>query len=183
MGAPLDLFQGRTSLADHVFLVHGRSLRERDAFAHLLRSIGLKPIEWEQAAAWTGVATPYVGEVLAAGFAHARAVVVLLTGDDEARLREPHWRTDDEPFEREYSPQPRPNVLFEAGYAMASHPDRTLLIQIGPLRPFSDAGGRHVIRFQDTPDCRRLIARRLETAGCRVDLSGTDWLTAGAFGL
>jgi Predicted nucleotide-binding protein containing TIR-like domain len=44
---------------------------------------------------------------------------------------EPFLRADDSLHERELSPQPRANVLFEAGMAMAHFPDRTVLLQVG----------------------------------------------------
>ena len=46
---------------------------------------------------------------------------------------------------------------------------------------FSDVAGRHVIRMSDTPQKRSELARRLQTAGCDVNLKGNDWMTAGDF--
>ncbi len=89
--------------------------------------------------------------------------------------------SDDPPFEKVLTGQARPNVLFEAGMAFASHPDKTVLVQIGTVRPFSDIAGRHVIRMDDSGAKRQNLALRLKTAGCSVDLEGTDWHTAGNF--
>lgn len=36
-----------------------------------------------------------------------------------------------------------------------------------------------MLRLDNTVAKRQLLAKRLETAGCAVDLSGTDWHTAG----
>ncbi len=164
-----------------VFVVHGRneSLR-RDVFS-FLRSIGLQPIEWSKAVEMTGKPAPYIGEILSAAFANAVAVLVLFTGDDEARLRPEHVRRSDPPHERELSPQARPNVLFEAGLAFGMHPDRTVLVEVGRLRPFSDLSGVHVIRLSDDVATRQGLAQRLRLAGCAVDLSGTDWHDTGEF--
>ena len=63
-----------------VFVVHGRNESVRSALFDFLRSLDLSPMEWSQALALTGKASPYVGEVLEAAFANARAVIVLLTG-------------------------------------------------------------------------------------------------------
>jgi len=169
----------RASAADPraVFVVHGRNLDARDAMYAFLRSLGLRPLEWEEAIRHAGVGAPHIAEILHHAFARVRAVVVLLTGDDEARLR-PHLDPEREAFQ----PQARPNVLFEAGMAFATHPDRTILVQLGEIRPFSDIAGRHVIRFDGSAEHRQALAARLDTVGCAVDLGGTDWLTAGDFG-
>jgi predicted nucleotide-binding protein len=166
-----------------VFVVHGRNSNARDAMFAFLRSINLYPLEWVEAVAETGKASPYVGDVLDAAFSIAQAVVILMTPDDVACLREPFRRPGDPPHETELTPQARPNVLFEAGMAMGRSPDRTVIVELGTLRPFSDVGGRHVIRLDDTTQRRQDLAQRLETAGCPVTLTGTDWHTAGDFAL
>src|SRR5439155_15843423 len=79
------------------------------------------------------------------------------------------------------TPQPRPNVLFEAGMAFGSHHDRTIMVQIGDIRQVSDVAGRHVVHFQGTPPQRAELRERLKTAGCAVKEGGTDWLTSGNF--
>jgi len=35
-------------------------------------------------------------------------------------------------------------VLFEAGLAMGRHPRKTVFVQVGKVKPFSDVGGRHM---------------------------------------
>jgi hypothetical protein len=55
-----------------VFVVHGRNLKARDAMFAFLRSLDLKPMEWNQAVGLTGIASPYIGQVLDAGFARTR---------------------------------------------------------------------------------------------------------------
>lgn len=62
--------------------------------------------------------------------------------------------------------------------ALGRQPDRTIMVQLGELRDFSDIAGRHAIRLVGIAE-RRKIAARLQTAGCDVDLSGDDWQTAG----
>jgi len=166
-----------------VFVVHGRDKRLRDALFSFLRALGLRPLEWSEVVKATGKATPYIGDVLDQGFAMARAVVVLLTPDDEARLRDDLRGPDEPDYETSLTYQPRPNVLFEAGMALGRHPDRTLLIQIGHVRPVSDLSGRHVIRLDNTPQLRHEVAERLRTAGCAVNTQGTDWFGEGDFAL
>lgn len=165
--------------AGRVFVVHGRDERLRSGMFALLRAIGLDPIEWSKAIALTRKASPYIGEVLGAAFKHAQAVVALLTPDDEARLRPDLLNQDDPPYEKILTGQPRPNVLFEAGMAFASHQDKTVLVQIGTVRPFSDVAGRHVVHMDGSVGKRQELAQRLRTAGCAVDLTGTDWHSVG----
>jgi len=49
------------------------------------------------------------------------------------------------------------------------------------LRPFSDLGGRYILKLDNSTIKRQELAIRLRDIGCRVDLSGTDWHTVGDF--
>ena len=167
--------------AREVFVVHGRNLSARDALFEFLRSLDLYPLEWSESVAATGKPLPYIGEILDAAFSFAHAVVVLFTPDDESRLREQFRIDSDPPHETQLTGQARPNVLFEAGMAMARDQNRTVLIELGDLRPFSDIAGLHTIRLNDTPERRQELAQRLRAAGCPVNTDGTDWYTAGDF--
>lgn len=167
----------------NVFVVHGRNLDARNSLFRFLRSIGLRPLEWSQAVRETGKASPFIGEILDVAFSKAQAVVVLLTPDDEARLREPFRSQHDPPYEPRLTGQARPNVLFEAGMAMGRNPDRTVIVELGSVRPFSDIAGRHTVRLSNDTAGRQELAQRLETAGCPVDLTGRDWHTEGDFNL
>ncbi|MCY4415359.1 MAG: nucleotide-binding protein [Chloroflexi bacterium] len=166
---------------DQAFVVHGRNQKARDAMFTFLRTIGLHPLEWNEAVRATGKPMPYIGEILDAAFAQAGAVVVLMTPDDEARLNEPFRSPNDPPHETELTGQARPNVLFEAGMAMGRNAERTILVELGTLRPFSDVAGLHVIRMDNSSQRRQELAQRLESAGCPVNLEGVDWHTAGDF--
>ena len=167
----------------NVFVVHGRNAAARDALFEFLRSIDLRPLEWSEAVQITGKTSPYIGDVLDAAFSRAHAVVVLLTPDDEAHLRREYWTPSDPPHETEPTGQARPNVLFEAGMAMGRNQDRTILVELGVLRPFSDVAGRHAIRLDNSSQRRQELAQRLKSAGCPVNLDGTDWHSAGEFSL
>lgn len=164
-----------------VMVVHGRDERLRNSMFEFLRAIDLRPLEWSEAVAATNKATPYVGEVLDAAFGMAQAVVVLLTGDDIVSLRKDLQKPGDKDDEVNPTPQARPNVLFEAGMAMATFEKRTLIVEIGTLRPFSDIGGRHVVRLDNSEERRQEIIQRLTTAGCAVNRKSTDWIKAGDF--
>ena len=164
-----------------VFVVSGRDTTNHDAMFDFLRSLELSPIEFSQARGMTRRPSPYIGEILDEAFSAAQAIVVLLTPDDEARLKEPFHRENDPPHETEPAGQARPNVLFEAGMAMGRDPDRTVLVEIGRLRPFSDIAGLHIVRFDGSSQMRQDLAHRLRDAGCDVDLDGQHWHTAGDF--
>jgi hypothetical protein len=170
-----------TADTSNVFVVHGRNLRAAKALFEFLRALGLHPIEWARAVKATGHGSPHVGEVLDAGFALCQAVVVLMTPDDVGYVRERFFYSNDDPPE-EAMPrgQPRLNVIFEAGMALGRFPERTIIVELGRLRPFSDIGGRHTIRINDTPEQRQELKERLESAGCEVK-AGSDWLEAGKF--
>lgn len=162
-----------------VFVVHGRNLTARDAMFGFLRAIALQPIEWSQAVAMTGEASPYVGTILDTAFGAAQAVVVLLTPDEITYLRSEY--ADENDPETRPGPQARPNVLFEAGMAMGRDAKRTVLVQFGQIRPFTDVVGRHAVRLDNSVAMRKELAQRLATAGCTVDISGDSWLSAGDF--
>lgn len=145
-----------------------------------LRSIDLAPMEWTKAVELTGKGSPYIGEILDAAFGHATAIVVLMTPDEVAYLR-PQYRLSDSDPDTEPATQARPNVLFEAGMALGRDADRTILVEVGEVRPFSDVAGRHAVRLTNDVASRQALANRLKTAGCTVDLGGTDWHVTGDF--
>jgi hypothetical protein len=135
-------------------------------------------MEWGDMVRLTGKASPYVGDVIEVGLRAAQAVVVLFTGDDLAVLRDDLRQPGDE-----VTPvaQPRPNVLVEAGMALTTNRDRTLIVQIGSIRRISDLEGLHILRLDGHPVSRHHLVERLRTAGCDVQTSGSDWLTEGNF--
>ena len=166
-----------------VFVVHGRNEKARKALFSLLRAFKLQPMEWNQILKTTGQGAPYVGTILESAFSKASAIVVLLTPDDEARLKKEFLTTRDSVHERKLTGQARPNVLFEAGMAFGRNPNSTILVQIGDIRQFSDVAGRHVVHLSNLASSRNELAAKLISAGCRVDTSGNDWMDAGDFAL
>ena len=164
-----------------VFLVHGRDADAVAAMKALLRAFDLRIVEWEEAAAATGTATPYTGDVVRKGMDLADAIVVLMTPDDigcvQQRFREPRDAQD------EINPtgQARMNVVFEAGMAMALNRERTVLVEVGTVRAMSDTAGLNVVRINDSLPARRRFAGRLRTAGLSLHDDNDDWPTAGRF--
>lgn len=163
-----------------VFVVHGRNEALRKALFDFLRSIDLSPLEWSHAVQLTGEGSPYIGQVLDAALSNAAAIIVLMTPDEIAYLQPQygHGEADQEVLP---AAQARPNVLFEAGMAMGRDPRRTVLVEIGETRPFSDVAGRHAVRLTNEPARRQELALRLKTAGCDVNMDGTEWHTTGDF--
>jgi predicted nucleotide-binding protein len=164
-----------------VFVVHGRNEELRRSLFSFLRAIDLVPTEWTEAIKNTGKSSPYIGEILETAFSQAQAIVVLMTPEDEARLHPEYHGVDEPVYETKFTLQARANVLFEAGMAMGRNPDRTVLVEVGKLRGFSDIVGRHTIRLNNEPEKRLELANRLATAGCKVNKDGTDWLKIGDF--
>jgi predicted nucleotide-binding protein len=171
----------RKDPSNSVFVVYGRNERLRTELFAFLRNLGVNPIEWSKAIELSQSASPYIGQVIDAGFKKAVAIVVLLSADDEGCLKPELRRRGDPAYERKLTGQPRLNVVFEAGRAFGTHPNATVLVQIGRVRPFSDLSGRHVVHLSNSAASRQEFATKLENAGCRIDRVGTDWLTKGDF--
>ncbi|MFB6471270.1 TIR domain-containing protein [Paenibacillus glucanolyticus] len=169
------------TMNNKVFVIHGRNTKLRKAMFAFLRSIGLQPIEWEQALLMTGSPSPYIGDVLDVAFGHAQAIIAMHSPDDEGRLKDVFHGDNEKDYEVNLTSQARQNVVFETGMAFGRNPERTVIVEFGDLRPYSDIAGRHTIRFRDSVAARQSLAQRLKMAGCLINLDGTDWHTEGDF--
>ncbi|GAA0407982.1 hypothetical protein Acor_80890 [Acrocarpospora corrugata] len=167
--------------ARNVFVIYGRDDQARRAVYGFLRELDLRPLDWESLVRETGQTAPFIGDVIARALVTAQAAVVVMTPDDTVRLHSDLWGPDEHPHETQSGLQARPNVLLEMGMALATYPDRTVILLAGDQRPVNDLGGRNYIRLTDTPTCRAKIANRLQLAGCKVDDSSTDWANSGQF--
>jgi len=165
----------------NVFVVYGRDSEATEAMWTFLEALGLHPLSWDELVRSTGMATPYTGDVVEKAFDQVQAVVVLLTPDDEARLHESLRKENDPGHERSLTGQPRPNVFFEAGMAFGRHPDRTIIVELGVLRPASDLIGRNTVRIGSTKGPLEALANRLEGAGCPVTRAHPAWLDPARF--
>jgi predicted nucleotide-binding protein len=161
-----------------VLVVYGRDETLRASVFQFLGALGLNPLEWGELVRRTGKASPHVWEVLELAFQQTQVVVVVFTPDEKCELRK-DLQTEPEDISPVY--QPRPNVLIEAGIALAKNEDRTLLVHIGRTRVISDLSGRHVLHLSNSSESRNDFAERLQTAGCHVLRSGRDWLKFGNF--
>jgi predicted nucleotide-binding protein len=163
-----------------VWVVYGRNDKLRKDFFSFLRALHLEPIEFS--ARLTGKGTPYIGQILDALSKSARAAVVLFSPEDEARLKAKFRKPNDPLHEKKLTSQPRQNVLFETGLAFGRFgDDRTILVRVGELRPFSDLFGRYEVLLGNDPETRQDLVHRLQNAGCDVSDEGSDWFSVGDF--
>ena len=164
-----------------IFVVHGRDEALRKSMFDFLRALDLNPKEWDHVLREARGNNPFIGNALDEVMEKAQAVVVMFTPDDLAQLKEQFLGSDEKNTEGKPQGQARPNVLFEAGLAMGRHAEKTVLVQIGRMKPFSDVAGRHIVKLGETTESRNDLANRLEKIGCKVDKVGRDWLKAGIF--
>ena len=163
-----------------VFVVHGRDDELRKSMFEFLRALGLNPMEWSTAVAQAKGGNPYIGNILDAAMAKVQTVVVLFSPDELAQLKEQFWGPDDKHGDGRLAGQARPNVIFEAGLALGAHPEKTVIVQVGRVRPFSDIAGKHLVRLSEDKG-RVDLANRLRQFGCPVVTTGEDWMRAGHF--
>ena len=164
-----------------VFVVHGRDAQLTRRFFDLLLSVGLVPLEWETIVEASGSTSPYLGQVAARASRLAQGALVLLTPDEVSELHPDLYAISDLPFERARSGQSGPNVYFELGLVSMAFPDRTIVVEVGQLRPVADLAGLNVIRFDGSTVAIKKVLDRLSLAGCPVDYSGVDWLYSNRF--
>lgn len=166
-----------------IWVIHGRNDKLAHDVFNFLRAIGLDPVEWEEARKLTGVSSPYIGDVLKAAFDYAQAFIVLLTGDDEAKLSDRYIKPGDFEYERNPTPQARQNVIFEAGMAFGRDPNKVVFVQHGKIRPFSSISGILILQLDNSPRSRKEFVIRLRDAKCEIaDLeTKSDWLEVGDF--
>lgn len=161
-------------------VVHGRNLRARDAIFQFLRSLGLSPIEWEEAVGETGMGAPHNLDAVRAAMDVGQAVVVVLTAEDQAGVL-PEIADPGDP-DTDLRGQPRQNVILEAGMAMGIGRERTILVELGAIRRASDFEGLNVVRLNNGGPTRNALRSRLVNAGCEVDPAASDWMRPEASG-
>ncbi len=166
-----------------VFVVHGRDEKLRDAMYELLGALGLKAQEWGHAirGARGKGGNPYVNDVVTKIMDQAQAIVVLLSPDDEAKLKDQFVGKHERQTEGKLRGQARPNVIFETGIAIGTHHRKTVMVQVGSLKSFTDIGGMHILHLTGDDKSRHDFANRLADLGCKIDRGGDHWLRAGDF--
>lgn len=118
-----------------VFVVYGRNTVFKKSIAEFLKELGIKPVFYDNS---NGDATSTY-DAFARCIRDTDATLVLLTGDDEGRLRKEYLKDSNQPIkDKIMSARPRMNVIFEAGYSYALENQKTLLIKVGEVELPSD---------------------------------------------
>lgn len=167
-----------------MFVVHGRDAKLNQDMYAFLASIGIVPMEWDQAIkAAKGGANPIVGDVISQAMERVQGVMVLFSPDEEAKVRSKFASaTDKKRGQHLKGFQPRPNVIFEAGLALGAHSDKTILVQVGTVRDISDIAGKHMVHLSNSFADRKRLADRLSSKlKFKVDLDGVTWQNVGNF--
>jgi predicted nucleotide-binding protein len=162
-----------------VFVVHGRDTKLTQSMYDFLGALKLQPLEWAHALDAAKGANPDVGEAVEKVLEKAQAIVVLLSPDDEGKLQDQFVGADERNTEGKLQGQARLNVVFEAGLALGAHQDKTLIVQVGKVKKFTDLGGMHILHLGNDVASRQDFARRLGKLGCKPDTKGNHWHTAG----
>jgi predicted nucleotide-binding protein len=167
-----------------MFVVHGRDAKLNQDMYLFLSSIGIVPMEWDHAIkAAKGGANPIVGDVISQAMERVQGVMILLSPDEEAKIRTKFASTSDKKRGLHLKGfQPRPNVIFEAGLALGAHSDKTILVQVGTVRDISDIAGKHMVYLSNSfADRKRLADRLASKLKFKVDLDGVTWQNVGNF--
>ena len=164
-----------------VFVIGGRDLALTESMFALLDALGCRPVEFHQAVAQVPrTGNPFIGQVLDRAFEQVQALIILFSPDDEAKLKDQFLKPSGDVGERQPRGQARANVIFEAGMALGRHEEKTIMVQVGDMKSFSDVAGRHMVHLDDSFESRRDFATRLSRI-CKVDTSGTRWTKVGNF--
>jgi predicted nucleotide-binding protein len=141
-----------------VFLVHGRDRRRHEVVLTVTRIWGSEPIVLEDSGGYGGtIIENFERETSEVAYA-----IVLLTGDDEGRLR----------GEMELKSRARQNVIFELGYFFGKLGRKrvAVLIESKIERP-TDIDGLRYIALDDRNGWKIDLAKAMREAGLEVDLN------------
>jgi predicted nucleotide-binding protein len=155
-GAPVLTASVVRAQSRHVFIVHGRDGEMREAVARFLTEVGFQPIILhEQPNGGKTVIEKFEANSEPAGFA-----VVLLSGDDEGRLKGAN----------DLASRARQNVILELGYFVGKlGRSRVCTLKRGHLEEPSDIVGVVFESYDDAGAWKQIIARELQAAGYEVD--------------
>jgi len=170
---PSQQFLGEPSMRDpkKVFVVHGRNAMAVKAMKLFLQAMKLEQLEFDEVKNEIGGSVS-IFEIVRTGMERAQGIVVIFTPDELAKLRDDLVLSHDKTVERERW-QPRPNVILEAGMALALDPRRTILLILGDADICSDLSGIHVIHV--TNGSRKRLYDALIGVGCTAPKFMPDW--------
>ena len=163
VGAMHEPAPGAGSTAPKAFVVHGRDQAAAKAVRTFLRGVNIDILTWDQAKEMCKI-NPTTWEIVQKGVSTADIIVVVLSGDDQARLRPDLASSSDPTWELKPELQPRQNVLLEAGMALGSAYEKTVLVRTQRLREISDLSGFHWVTMDGTPAARNAFLGQLKKA-------------------
>ena len=139
-----------------VFVVHGRDEGAREKVARFLERLELKPVVLHE--------KPNEGRTIIEkleDFAHVGFALILLTPDDEGRLRD---------GKGDFKPRARQNVILELGYFLGKLGRERVcaLVKEGVERP-TDYDGVVYIPLDDSNGWEMKLIRELKSAGYDID--------------
>lgn len=146
-----------------VFVVQGRDREVADQVLHFLRGVQLIPLEWGEVKDKCALHATTM-DIVRKGLEIAQIIVVILSGDDLAMLQTELQKDEDSEQERKPTPQPRQNVLLEAGMALGMARERTVLVRTNKLREISDLSGINWITMKGDEDAREDFTNALKKA-------------------
>lgn len=171
--------QPNPSMVFVVFRQHNNLAKE--VMDDFLKALGLNPHDLGEVVKYLAKGDDdTIGNRLKAAFNTAQGFMVLLTPDEEARLRD-EWVEDDD---EENPPifQPRPNVMLEAGMALGIDESRTILVRMArPKEPFTlptDIDGRYLAVLGTAKKTNKKglkdVLVKLERAECKLETELTE---------
>lgn len=150
-----------------VFIVHGRNAHAKNAIILFLQALKLEHLDFDQVRDELGGA-PHLGDIIQEGMNRAQTTIVIFTPDEYSALR-PSLNNPHDEEKEQFRWQSRPNVLLEAGMALAVDPKRTLLVVLGNVELPSDLDGRYFFRLNNNPQIRDKFKLALKGTGCTID--------------
>ena len=161
--------------------MHGRNYDKKEKIQKVIeKGFGLDIVDWEHARARVSDAKrDYIFEIVMKGIELSQVTLVLFTDDEEVEMRSKFLDKSDKleisfKDRRKRRRQARPNVYIEAGYALGVRPNRTIFLEwpddLSVFSSPSDFQGIHVIKYNDTPESRKILKNRLECARCLLNL-------------
>jgi CheY-like chemotaxis protein len=154
----------KSSEPQDVAVICSTNAKVRRAILRFLRSLGLHPLEFDQAVGWAEGGPPPAQHVIAKLFREVQAVLVLFTPDMRVAPSSGaagHRRTPEQMF------WPDSHVLIQAGMALFANPARTIFMRLGRVN-HSCAYYTECLEIDDSADRQHALAQRLEQVGCRV---------------